>query len=133
MWSYFLHQRSISLSISHSSTKKPGQKPCTKYLSMVRGVFVRGFLSGRFCRRWVLSIPLLSEYLHYNRKLTITFNFTFHMYDKIFLKCDVTYSFTHLPLSQTFTLSRTPSSVTYFMDAPQRTRVMTGKWQVRRK
>src|SRR6218665_1425409 len=53
--------------------------PCTKYLSMVRGVFVRGF-----CSRWFLSIPLLSEYLHYNRKLTTIFNFTFHKHDNFF-------------------------------------------------
>src|SRR6218665_393960 len=26
--------------------------------------------------------PLLSEYIHYNRKLNITFNFRFHMYEK---------------------------------------------------
>jgi len=32
-----------------------------------------------------LSIPLLSEYIHYDRKLNIIFNFRFHMYE-IFLK-----------------------------------------------
>jgi len=39
------------------------------------------------------------------------------MYE-IFLKCDVTCPWTP-PLSQTVTPSRTPSSVTYFMDGPQ--------------
>ena len=61
---------------------------------MARGVFVRGFCSGFFLWKVLsevlLSIPLLSEYLHYNKKLTITFNFMFYMYDKIFFKSDVT-------------------------------------------
>src|SRR6218665_115846 len=42
------------------------------------GVFcLEGFVRGGFC-----PCPLLSEYIHYNRKLNITFNFRFHMYDK---------------------------------------------------
>src|SRR6218665_594543 len=45
------------------------------------GGFALGFLSGRFCLGWLLSVPLLSEYSHYNRKLNITFNFRFHMYE----------------------------------------------------
>src|SRR6218665_811950 len=65
---------------------------------MVRGVFVRGFvlgfLSGRFARGSFYPFPLLSEYLSFNRKLNITFNFTFHMYDKTIKKCDVTCSWT---------------------------------------
>ena len=56
-------------------------------LSLVAGVLVweilsGGFLSGRFCSGWFLSVPLLSEYICYNRKLNITFNFRFHMYEK---------------------------------------------------
>ena len=55
--------------------------------------FVRGFLSGRFCPGWFLCVPLLSEFIHYNRKLNITFNFRFHMFE-FFLKCDATCSWT---------------------------------------
>src|SRR6218665_794339 len=33
------------------------------------GGFVRAFLSERFCPRWFLSVPLLSGYIQYNRKL----------------------------------------------------------------
>src|SRR6218665_1576718 len=47
-----------------------------------RGFLSGGFLSGRFCSGWFLSIPLLSNYIRYNRKLNITFNFRFHMYEK---------------------------------------------------
>ena len=74
------------------------------------------FLSGSFCSGWFLSGPLLSEYIHYNRKLNITFNFRFHMYEKCFKSVT-----SHLlPLSQTVTPPRTPppSSMTYFMDGP---------------
>src|SRR6218665_375131 len=51
------------------------------------GVFVRrilsgGLLSGRFCLGWFLSVPVLSEYFCYIRKLNITLNFMFRMYDK---------------------------------------------------
>src|SRR6218665_3285431 len=68
---------------------------------LVRGGFCSGvcpgfFLSGRFRPGWFLSVPLLSEYTHYNRKLNITFKFRFHMYE-IFLKCDVTCSWTPFP------------------------------------
>jgi len=52
------------------------------------------FLSGRFCPGWFLSVPLLSEYIRYNRKLNITVNFRFHMYTTKFQKCDVTCSWT---------------------------------------
>src|SRR6218665_2082935 len=69
------------------------------------GVFcLEGFVQGGFC-----PSSLLSEYIHYNRKLNITFNFRFHMYE-FFLKCDVTCSWTP-PLSQTVTPSRTPSAL----------------------
>src|SRR6218665_2516511 len=47
------------------------------------GSFVRGFLSGRFSSGWFLSVPSLPEYIRCNRKLNITFNYRFHMYEKI--------------------------------------------------
>src|SRR6218665_2753651 len=40
---------------------------------------LEGFVRGGFC-----SSPLLSEYIHYNRKLNITFNFRFHMHEICF-------------------------------------------------
>src|SRR6218665_3836794 len=80
------------LVIQRSRTKTPCRP--TKYLSMVRGVFVRGFCSGFFVEKDLsevvfvhspsVRIPPLQQ------KASITFNFTFHMYDKICLKCDVT-------------------------------------------
>src|SRR6218665_2686762 len=57
---------------------------CANSLSIVRGFFLKGFWFGRFCPGWFLSVPLWSEYFCYNRKLNITLNFRFHMYDKIF-------------------------------------------------
>src|SRR6218665_3455312 len=68
--------------------QKPRQKPpCTNSVSIVRrgfcpGGFARGLLSGRFCLVWLLSVPVLSEYICYYRKLNITLNFMFRMYDK---------------------------------------------------
>src|SRR6218665_2046708 len=51
------------------------------YIHVFTGVFcLEGFVRGGFC-----PSRLLSEYIHYNRKLNITFNFSFHMYE-IFLK-----------------------------------------------
>src|SRR6218665_3609056 len=67
------------------------------------GAFVGGFCQGVFC-----PFPLLSEYICYNRKLKITLNFMFHMYDKKIYKRDVTRA-CPLPPSQTVTPSRTPS------------------------
>src|SRR6218665_3744942 len=50
------------------------------------GVFcLEGFAQGGFC-----PFPLLSEYICYNRKLNITFNFMFHTYDKKNYKHDIT-------------------------------------------
>src|SRR6218665_369814 len=78
---------------------------------LVRGGFCSGvclgFLSGRFRPGWFLSVPLLSEYIHYNRKLNITFNFRFHMYE-IFFKVSHHMILDPLPLSQTVTPSWTP-------------------------
>jgi len=64
--------------------------PCTNSLSIVRGGFclgvfcLEGFVRGAFC-----PFPLLSEYICYNRKLNITLNIMFHMYDKKIYKRDV--------------------------------------------
>ena len=61
------------------STKNPDKSPLVQILSQlfagvfVRGGFVRGlFMSGRFCPGWFLSVPVLSEYIRYIRKLNIT-------------------------------------------------------------
>src|SRR6218665_1111832 len=61
--------------------------PCTNSLSIVRGRFlpvgfVRGLLSGRFCLGGFCPLSLLPEYICYNRKVNITLNFMFQMYDK---------------------------------------------------
>src|SRR6218665_2851147 len=74
--------------------------PCKNSISIVRG----GFFPGGFVRVGFCPFPLRSQYICYNRKLNITLNFTFHMYDKNLYKRDVTCS----PLSQTVTPSRTP-------------------------
>src|SRR6218665_3703095 len=57
--------------------------PCTNSISIVRG---------GFCPDWFLSVPLLSQYICYNRKLNITLNFMFHIYDKNLYKRDITCS-----------------------------------------
>src|SRR6218665_1429538 len=66
---------------------------CVSSRGLLFGGLSGGLLSGRFRPGWFLSVPLLSEYINYNRKLNITFNFRFNMYE-IFLKCDVTCSWT---------------------------------------
>src|SRR6218665_350641 len=54
------------------------------------GVFcLKGFVRGGFVRNTL-------QYIRYNRKLNITFNFRFHMYEFL-LKCDVTCSWTPSP------------------------------------
>ena len=74
-----------------------------------QGFLSRGFywslLSGRFYSGWFLSVPLLSEYISYNRKLNITFTFRFHMYEKEFEKCDVTCSWISSPVINCHTFS----------------------------
>src|SRR6218665_123130 len=83
---------------SRTSTKKLGQKPLVQILSQLfAGILARGFCQGVFCLEGFVQggfcpFPLLSEYICFNRKLNITLNFMFHMYDKIFYKCDVTCS-----------------------------------------
>src|SRR6218665_2848719 len=75
--------------VQKTQTKAPLYKFC---LNCSRGFcqrsFVRGLLSGRLCPGWFLSLPVLSEYLCYIRKLNITLNFMFRMYDKLFYNCD---------------------------------------------
>src|SRR6218665_1092589 len=71
------------------STKNPDKSPLLFAGFFVRrvchGVFcLEGFVPGGFC-----PFPLLSEYICYNRKLNITLNFMFHMYNKKMYKCDV--------------------------------------------
>src|SRR6218665_2333669 len=45
-----------------------------------------------FVRIGFCPLPLLSQYICYNRKLNITLNFMFHMYDKNLYNHDVTCS-----------------------------------------
>src|SRR6218665_1252336 len=105
--------------------KNPDKSPLYKFcLNCSRGLcpgFFRGLLSGRLCPGWFLSVPLLSEYICYNRKLSITLNFMFHMYDKNIYKCDVTCSLAPSPCHKLSHLLGPlgPSSVTYFMDGIQ--------------
>src|SRR6218665_1160121 len=70
------------------------KKPPVQILSQIFSGFCPVFFSGVFClegfvRGGFCPIPLLSEYICYNRKLNITLNFMFQ-------KCDVTCS---LPIS----------------------------------
>src|SRR6218665_1036916 len=80
------------------------QGVCVTSRGFCSGVFcLKGFVRGGFC-----PSPLLSEYIHYNRKLNITFNFRFHMYE-IFFKSVTSHALgPPSPLSQTVTPSRTP-------------------------
>ena len=101
--------------------QKTGQKPLVQILSqlfagLLSGGLLGGLLSGRFCLGWFLSVLVLSEYTCYIRKLNITLNFMFRMYDKKFIKCDVTCS---LPPSPSHKLSHLlgpppPRASTYF-------------------
>ena len=95
-----------------SSIKKPDKDPLYKVsLNGSRGFysgvlfrvfFLEGFVRGGFCP---FSFCQNTCYLHYNRKLTITFNFTFHMYAKHFLRV-TSHALGHL--SETVTLSWIP-------------------------
>src|SRR6218665_3052651 len=111
---------------SRPSTKSLDKSPVYKSpLSIVRGGFVLGVLSGVFClegfvRCGFCPFPLLSEYICYNRMLNITLNFMFHMYDKEIYKRDVTCARPPSPCRKLshFLGPPSPSSVTYFMDGP---------------
>src|SRR6218665_179507 len=69
------------------------------------GVFVRagslsgGLLSGRFCAGLLLSVPVLSKYICYNRKFNITLNCMLCKFDKTIYKCDVTCSLPPSPVT----------------------------------
>ena len=80
-----------------------------------------GPLSGRFCPGWFLSVPLSATIHLLQQKVKHHFKFhvSYDMYDKKFISV-TSHVLDPLPLSQTVTLSRTPSpsSVTYFMDGP---------------
>src|SRR6218665_1001109 len=61
--------------------------PCTLSVSIVREGFVWGVCQEVFCLEGFVRVgfspfPLLSQYICCNRKLNITLNFMFHMYDK---------------------------------------------------
>ena len=96
------------------STKNPDKSPLVQILSQLfTGVFVRGvlsvgLLSGRFCPGWFLSVPVLSEYICYIRKLNITLNFMFRVYDKKY-KCDVTCSLPPPPVTNCHTFLDPPN------------------------
>src|SRR6218665_315853 len=83
------------------------------------GCFVRGIFVWKVLFGVVLSVPLLSEYMCYNRKLNITFNFRLYMYEKN-EKCSVTWSLTPPPSVTNCRIfsDPSPSSVTYFIDSP---------------
>ena len=115
----------LSHFVTHPGTKT-GQKPIVQILSQLfAGVFVREVLSEGLLIVWkVLSgvVFVHSPFCQntcYNRKLNITLNFMFHMYDKKSISVTSHALYPH-PLSQTVTPSRTPppSSVTYFVDGP---------------
>src|SRR6218665_1376618 len=92
--SHFVTHLGTPSSTSHVSNppflavQKPGQKSPVQNLSQLfAGVFVRGtFVMGFFVWKALSEVfdysPLRSEYVRYNIKLNITFNFRFHMYDK---------------------------------------------------
>src|SRR6218665_452803 len=96
--------------------------PCTNSISIVRG----GFCPGGFVRVGFCPFPLLSQHICYNRKLNITLNFMFHMYDKNLYKRDVTWSSSPPPVTNCHTYSDplTLSSVRYFMDGPFSTKAL---------
>src|SRR6218665_76724 len=59
------------------STKNQDKSPMYKFsLNCSRGFCPGGFVRGGFC-----PFLLMSEYICYNRKVNITLNFMFHMYD----------------------------------------------------
>src|SRR6218665_784134 len=93
--------------------QKTRQKPpCTNSVSIVHWGFCPGVCQGSFVWKvlsgWFLSVPVLSEYICYNKKFNITLNFMCPMYDNKIYKCDITCSLPPSSLSQTVTPSRTP-------------------------
>src|SRR6218665_593258 len=115
----------------HTYTHANIHMPFQMEFALVHGGFVlrfclEGFVQGGFC-----TFPLLSEYFRYNRKLNITFNFRFHMYDKKF-KMLHHLLLTSLPCHKLLhLLGSSPSSVTYFMDGPiahMKLNAITNEW-----
>ena len=111
---------------SKPSTTNPDKSPLYKFSlncswGFLSGGFrqsvfwLEGFVRGGFC-----TFPLLSEYNCYNRKLNITLNFMFHMYDKKFISMTSHALDPPPPVTNCHTFSDPllPSSVTYFMDGP---------------
>ena len=73
--------------------KSQTKVPCTNSISIVREDFCpAGFVRCDFC-----PFPLLSQCICYNRKLNITLNFMFLMYDKNVYRRDVTCSWPPSP------------------------------------
>src|SRR6218665_3952358 len=110
------------------SKKNPDKNPLYKFsLNCSRG-FVRRVCQGvfsleGFVRCGFCPFPFLSEYICYNRKLNITLNFRFHMYDKNFYKCDVTGPGIPLPSVTNCHTFSDPLEHMYFMDGP-----LSGMW-----
>src|SRR6218665_2648447 len=80
--------------LQKTRTKPPVQILCKLFAGVLfpvgfcQGVFcLEGFVRGGFC-----PFLLLSEYICYNRKLNITLNVMFDMYDNKMYKSDVTCS-----------------------------------------
>src|SRR6218665_3539595 len=73
---------------SRPSTKNPVKSPLYKFsLNCSQGFLSGGFYQGVFClegfvRGGFCPFSLLSEYICYKRKVNITLNFMFQMYDK---------------------------------------------------
>ena len=66
---------------SRPSTQIPDKSPRYKfYLNCSRRSLSGGFVRVDFC-----PFPLLLQYIYYNRKLNITWNFMFHVIDKKFI------------------------------------------------
>src|SRR6218665_3130469 len=96
--SHFVTHPGIPPKVRHTSRTPPflvdlvqksrTKVPCTNSISIVR----RDFCPGVFVRVGFCPFPLVSQYICYNRKLNITLNFMFHMYDKNLYKRDVTCS-----------------------------------------
>src|SRR6218665_2726750 len=90
------------------STKHSDKSPFVQILSQLfAGFFVRGSFvhENKVSSGVVLSVPVLSEYICYIRKLNITLNFMFGMYDKKIHKCDVTCSLPPPPVTNCHTFS----------------------------
>src|SRR6218665_1816454 len=105
---YVTHLGTHPQIFSKPSTKIPDKSPLYKFsLNCSRGFYLGGFVRKSFVWSvfpgWFLSVPLLSEYICYNRNLDITLNFMFHMYDKEMYTRDVTCSLPPPPVTNCHT------------------------------